>query len=77
MESLPALEKDVGDGSYSGKKDKLKAEYGKCTEAELVSAHGSSSTEVVKDFPLQTGRYVISFPESFSSCWTSSSLDCY
>ncbi|XP_072243842.1 aminopeptidase O [Leuresthes tenuis] len=55
MESLPSLEKDVGDGSYSGKKDKLKVEYGKCTEAELVSALGSSSTEAAKDFPLQTG----------------------
>ncbi|KAM4576805.1 aminopeptidase O isoform 2-T3 [Odontesthes bonariensis] len=55
MESLPALEKGVGDRSSCGREEKLKAEYRKYTEAELVSALGSSSTEVVKDFPLQTG----------------------
>ncbi|CAG5923975.1 unnamed protein product [Menidia menidia] len=56
MESPPASEKYPWDRPFCGKLDQLRADRGECTAAELVSPLGSSSTEVGKDFPLQTGR---------------------
>lgn len=57
----PELEKGVRDGTDCGKTAKLWPECGQWTEAERVSRLGSSSSEVVKGSPLQTGRYFISF----------------
>lgn len=57
----PELEKGVRDGTDCGKTSKLGPEYGQWTEAERVSRLGSTSSEVVKGSPLQTGRYFISF----------------
>ncbi|XP_076747060.1 aminopeptidase O isoform X3 [Maylandia zebra] len=51
----PELEKGVRDGTDCGKTAKLGPEYGQWTEAERVSRLGSSSSEVVKGSPLQTG----------------------
>lgn len=50
---------------------------GEWTEAGLLSGLGSSSSEVVKGSPLQTGRYFIIFPVVFSSCRTAFSPGCY
>lgn len=36
-------------------------------EAQLVSGSGSSTSEVVKGSPFQTGRYFVIFPVLFSS----------
>lgn len=72
-----ALEAGVRDRTDCGEPAKLGAGPGEWTEAKLVSGLGSSTSEVVKGSPLQTGRYFIIFPVFFSSCKTSFSPDCY
>lgn len=60
-----------------GKTAKLWDGPGEWTEADLVSGLGSSTSEVVKGSPIQTGRYFVIFPVFFFSCKTSFSPDCY
>ncbi|XP_041854940.1 aminopeptidase O isoform X2 [Melanotaenia boesemani] len=56
VETPPVLENKVEDSCYCGKTPEHRADYEEWTETELVAGLGSSSSEVVKDFPLQTGR---------------------
>lgn len=63
----PELEEHVNNTTDWGKTGKPRAGLGQWTEAELVSGAGSSTSEVVKDSPLHTGRYFIIFPVLFSS----------
>ncbi|XP_044051844.1 aminopeptidase O isoform X2 [Siniperca chuatsi] len=51
----PALEEGVRDRTDCDKTAKLRAGPGERAEAQLVSGFGSSTSEVVKGFPLQTG----------------------
>lgn len=63
----PVFEEGVRDRTDWGKTAKLRAGPGQWTEAEIISGVGSSTSEVVKGSPLQTGRYFIIFPVFFSS----------
>lgn len=71
----PTLEKEVGDGAECGTMAKSRTNCKERAEAEPVSRLGNLSSEIVKDSPLQTGRYFISFPVPFSSGRASSSPD--
>ncbi|XP_076587540.1 aminopeptidase O [Chaetodon auriga] len=55
VEIPPALEAEVRDRTHCGNLAKLAAGPGEWTEAELVSGLGSSTSQVVKGSPLQTG----------------------
>ncbi|XP_044051847.1 aminopeptidase O isoform X4 [Siniperca chuatsi] len=57
----PALEEGVRDRTDCDKTAKLRAGPGERAEAQLVSGFGSSTSEVVKGFPLQTGSPHIIF----------------
>ena len=65
----PELEQGVRDRTDLGRTAKPGAGPGERTEAEL--GLGSSTGDVVKGTPFQTGRYFIIFPVFFSS------PDCY
>lgn len=58
----PALETVVRDRMDCGKTAKPGAGSREWIEAGVLSGFGSSSSEVVNSYPLQTGRYFIIFP---------------
>lgn len=57
----PELEKGVSDKMDYSKTAKARAGFGEWTQAGLLCGLGSSSSEVVKGSPIQTGRYFITF----------------
>ena len=60
---IPPVLESVRDRADWSKTANLKAG----PEARLVSGSGSSTNEVVKGSPFQTGRYFVIFPVLFSS----------